>query len=88
MNKIIVWGTGAACAKLLDSWIQIESIYAFVDSKPVKSFFGKKVMSPEELLDEKFDAIIVASTYSKEIYKKCIELGLDMKKLFLCLKVF
>lgn len=39
MNKIFVWGTGRACAGLLDEWDFFEKVQAFVSNDDNKTVF-------------------------------------------------
>lgn len=41
---------------------------------------GKKVIAPVELLQLEYDAVLVANLYSKEIYKQCKDLGINIEK--------
>ncbi len=85
MNKIFVWGTGRACAGLLDEWDFFEKVQAFVsndDNKTVFIYHGveKKIIRPEELLERSYDAVIVATRSVSDIYEQCRILGMDLSK--------
>lgn len=41
---------------------------------------GKKVFSPEEVVNMKYDAIIVANLFSREIYLQCQQIGISLGK--------
>lgn len=80
MKKIYVWGTGLILARILDYWIDLNSIEAFIDNNPnKKEYMGKKVLRPCELEDD-YDAIIVANTHTKEIFAQCKELRIDLNR--------
>lgn len=42
---------------------------------------GKKVFSPEEVVNMEYDAIIVANLFSREIYLQCRQIGIDLGKI-------
>lgn len=41
---------------------------------------GKKVLSPEEVVNMEYDAIIVANLFSREIYLQCQQIGINLRK--------
>lgn len=41
---------------------------------------GKRVFSPEELVENEYDAILVANLFSKEIRLQCQEIGIDLER--------
>ncbi|SEA10875.1 Macrocin-O-methyltransferase (TylF) [Pseudobutyrivibrio sp. ACV-2] len=80
-GKIYFWGTGRLAGKILDRWIPIERIEAFIDNNPnKKEYFSKKVLTPEDLIDKEYDAVIVCTLGSKEIYNQAKKIGLDLDK--------
>lgn len=84
-KKIYVWGTGRACAGLLDEWNFFEKVQAFVSNDDKNTDFTyngvvKKVIMPQELLENSYDAVIVASRSVSEIYEQCKVLGIDLSK--------
>lgn len=79
--KILVWGTGRLAGKVIGKYIKLEEVYAFVDNnKDIEQYMGKKVYSPIQVLDMDYDAIVVANLYSQEIYKQCMDVGIDSHK--------
>lgn len=82
MKKIYVWGTGCVAGELMESSLDIREIAGFLDSVPgKKTFLGKPVYAPSQLVGAEYDLIVIASRSSREILKTCQELGLDRKKL-------
>lgn len=80
-NKIIVWGTGADAKKFLKV-VGAEEISYFADNNDKlwgKEFFGKRILSPEEVLNLHDKYLIVISTlkYEEEIEKQLIKNGID-----------
>lgn len=79
--KIFVWGTGFAAQELLETELVNTKITAFIDNNIQKKVEGEyKVYVPEEAVQLEYDAVIVATGYSKEIYKQAKELGFDLSK--------
>lgn len=79
--KIFVWGTGRLVGKVVDRYIKLENIEAFIDNNhEKKEYMEKRVYQPEELLELEYDAVCVANLYSEEIYKQCLDLGIDINK--------
>lgn len=79
--KIFVWGTGRLVGHILDVYIPLKEVYAFIDSNPTETtYLGKKVMTPCEIVNMEYDAILVANSFSQEIYKQCEDLKLDLSK--------
>lgn len=80
MKKIYVWGTGVVLARVLENWMDINSVIAFVDNNPEKKeYLGKPVILPEKI-QEPFDAIVIANMHAREIRQQCIELGICLDK--------
>ncbi len=82
--KAYIWGTGKIAKALLRQGISAE-IFGFLETRPDKEcFMEKRVYSYMEIPAE-YDAIIVANTYSYDIWIKAQKQGLDMEKfIFLC----
>ena len=81
MKKILIWGTGQL------SWqpgkeFSKEEIIGYIDTNKKLDFFAKKpVYKPEDIKSLEYDAIIVSTIYSKEIYEQCVKYGIDRNKL-------
>lgn len=85
MKKIYVWGTGRACAGLLDEWNFFKNVQAFIsndENSHVFSYNGeeKKVIRPKDLQGCTYDAVVVASRSVREIYGQSQEMGFDLSK--------
>lgn len=82
--KIFVWGTGRLVGKILGGGgkqISLNRIQGFIDNdKSKKEYMGKRVFSPEELVENEYDAILVANLFSKEIRLQCQEIGIDLER--------
>lgn len=79
--KIYVWGTGRLTGKIIGKYIQPTEISAYIDNDEAKiSWQGKPVVRPVEMLKREYDAIVVITLHSQEIYEQCKSLGLDLEK--------
>lgn len=79
--NIYVWGTGRLVGKVVGKYISLSCITGFIDNnKRENVYMGKPVIFPEELLTMHYDAILVINLYSKEIYKQCVQMGIDLDK--------
>lgn len=80
--KILIWGTGGLVGTIIDVYISLEKIDAFIDNNPHEEYYlGKKVLTPNQLVSTDYDAILVANSYSQEIYEQCKALNLDLSKI-------
>lgn len=80
--NLFVWGTGRLVGKVVGVCIKIEDVTGFIDNNPEKKeYMGKQVFRPEQLLEMKYDAVLVANLYRNSIYKQSLNLGLDLKKI-------
>lgn len=79
--KKFIWGTGRLVGKVIDKFIDIKEVEAFIDNNyEKKEYMGKKVYRPEEVVELDYDAICVANLYSDEIYKQCLDIGININK--------
>lgn len=79
--KIYIWGTGQLAGIAVDKYINWEEVEGFVDNnEQKKEHLSKKVILPEKLKDLEYDAVVVANSFSKEIYDQSIKLRLDISK--------
>lgn len=76
--KVYVWGTGFAAKELLENELKDISIEAFIDNHKGNGNF--RVIHPEEVVKEDYDAIIVATGYAQEIYDQAVKMDFDMSK--------
>lgn len=79
IKKILIWGTGKAAADFYENGVN-GSIEGFVETRKSKEKF--KDISVYEINDTLpyYDYIIVANTYSDEVYKLAAEKGMDIGK--------
>lgn len=82
MGGIYIWGTGCGAGEVLQKIKAAVSIEAYVDSYPVsESFMGRPVIKPEKLRELRPELVIVSARQSGEIFRQCMELGLERERL-------
>lgn len=82
--KIYIWGTGTICLNYLKrNEIKNEDLLGFIQTQRTNlDFFGKKVFEPREIVNTEYDYIFVCVYYyGKEIYEKCMQVGIPENKL-------
>lgn len=82
--KIYIWGTGTIAINYLKrNEIQAEELLGFIQTEKTKSvFLDKRVFEPQEIVDTEYDYIFVCVYYyGKEIYEKCMQVGIPQNKL-------
>lgn len=81
MDKLLIWGTGNYAKKFIDDEYSGEIIGFIETNKEKDIFMGKQVYGSNELPEEdKYDYIIVANSYTAEVYNVCLKLNIDMGK--------
>ncbi len=79
--RLFIWGTGRLVGKVVGKHIDIECVEGFIDNDTSKKeYMGKRVYSPNEMLEMEYDAICVANLYAGEIYGQCQSIGIDLRK--------
>lgn len=79
MNKLLIWGTGKLAHVFIQNGFHGE-IIGFIETYKIKeTFMGKPVFSYKEFPAE-YDYVIVANSYSSEIYNLCVEKKIDISK--------
>lgn len=79
MKKILVWGTGEIANELCENGLN-GYIVGFIQTKKDKELFRNiQVYSIDESWPV-YDYVLVASSYSDEIYEECIERKFDVDK--------
>jgi len=88
-KKIIIYGTGKYCTNVIEKVKYDEffsNIIAFCDSDKSKhntNFFGKKIISPEQLSNFDYDYILIASPlYEQEIKNILNDIKIPLQKIF------
>ena len=78
--RVLIWGTGNVAQELYNNGINGE-ILGYVESNTNKEeFIGCSVYDPHTMPND-YDYIIVANTYTDEIYQTCVALELDISKI-------
>ncbi|MCT7650476.1 LicD family protein [Aliarcobacter butzleri] len=85
MKNVIIFGTGEFAKNIYNQYKNDLNIINFSDNNKDKHntlFFEKLVVAPKDLISMDFDEIIIASSYSEEIYQQLVEdLNLDKNKI-------
>lgn len=79
MKQILIWGIGAVAEQVLHNGLNARIIGFLESNKTIDEYYGKRVYSIAEKLPG-YDFIIVANTHSSEIYKTCLQRGIDLDK--------
>lgn len=79
MNKLLVWGTGDLARRFIENEYSGD-ILGFIETKKSKDCFMQKPVYSSTEIPDGYDFIIVASSYTKEIYERCMDLKLDLQK--------
>lgn len=83
-NKIIIFGIGEYFNKCKEIIYENFEIIAFSDNdknKQGKFFENKIVINPENILEYKFDYVVITSVYEIEIENQLLRLGVDRTKI-------
>lgn len=85
MNKLIIFGSGKIGRKTYRYIDKTQnSILCYVDNDPKKQgggINGRAIISPDEMVHIKYDYILIASVYWREIRYQLLELGVDAKRI-------
>lgn len=81
MNQILVFGCGKMARKI-NKYISKKNnkILYYIDNDSAKQggwIFGKKIISPDDIANIKYDYILIASTYWREIRQQLLKNGVD-----------
>ena len=84
MRRLLIYGTGTIAKEFLDNLSDIQErgykIIGFCQTEKTADEFREiKIYSIDEPLPH-YDYMIVANTYADEIYKTCIDKGIDLEK--------
>lgn len=79
MNKILIWGTGNIAREVMLNGICGEVIGFIQTNKTEQIYMDKCVYSVEEIPEE-YDFIVVANSFSSEIYDICQQRNIPLSK--------
>ncbi len=79
MKKILIWGTGYIAQQFLKNKYCGEVI-GFIETRKSKEYYMQKPVYDSKEIPEEYDYIIVANTYSDEIYDLCLKRNMDLSK--------
>lgn len=76
--KVIVFGTGSRAKSAWEHLTARFEVVAFADNDPKKqgsTWMGRQVIRPDDIPNQQFDRVVVASIYTREILAQLNELG-------------
>lgn len=79
MRNLLIWGTGNLAEKFIKNKYNGE-IIGFVETNKINDTYMDKFVYDSQKLPKEYDYIIVANSYTMEIYNHCLELGIDVSK--------
>ena len=79
VKKILIWGIGYFAQKFLENGYQGEVI-GFIQTKKTQDFFMQKPVYECDEIPDNYNYIVVANSYTADIYKSCQVLGIDMSR--------
>lgn len=80
--NVYIWGTGRLAGLAYGDIIEEKKISGFIDNDVTKNtFMGKNVYRPEEIKKIGYDAILVITVQSHDIYEQSQRLSLDLDKI-------
>lgn len=86
MKKLLIWGTGNLAQKFIKNQYNGE-IIGFVEThKSADTYMDKPVYDSREIPRE-YDYIVIANSYTTEIYIRCQQLDIDISKLIFLYRV-
>lgn len=80
MKKVLIWGTGSIAKRILNNSLGGELIGFIETEKEKREFMNLPVYNVSEIPDLA-DVIIVANSFSDEIYQICVKKRMDLKKM-------
>lgn len=78
--KFLMWGTGNIAEEVWDNGVYGEMI-GFVETKRLKKEYKGYCVYDAKAMPEEYDYIIVANSFSDEIYTFCVKQNMDLNKL-------
>lgn len=80
MKKILIWGTGSIAKRVVENGLNGE-IIGFIETKKTKDFFRQKKVYEINEIPKGYEYIIVANSFTSEVYQICIEKELELDKI-------
>ena len=81
--SVYVWGTGCGAGELIERGLDLNTVSAFVESRPSSDcFLGKPVKAPGQIDPESCELIIVSTRHAQEVLDCCRGLAIGEEKLF------
>lgn len=84
MKKVVIFGTGAAGRAIYRAVKDKDNIVAFIDNAPnkINTFYKKvKILSPNELKNIDFDAVLIGGVWADEMKNQLLNLNIGDEKI-------
>lgn len=88
-SKVVVYGTGWFCQRIIEKKGKkfLDKVICFCDSnleKHGREYFGKRIISPDQLGEVLYDAVVIASPkYGKEIEETLLLSGINQERIII-----
>lgn len=83
-QKLLIWGTGQLCWQIVKD-INEDDIAGYIDTYAKScEFAGKPLYRPKEIKEIEYDAILVSTIFSKEIYETCKKENIELDRVIFC----
>ncbi|MBK1878233.1 nucleoside-diphosphate sugar epimerase/dehydratase [Pelagicoccus mobilis] len=82
--RTLLFGASIGGKNVFKKMRRSHDIVAFIDNdrnKQGTSFLGKPIISPNDIRKEKYDKIMIASSYHEEIFEQLVDLDADLTKI-------
>lgn len=80
MNKLLIWGTGKLARQFIENGYQGEIVGFIQSEKESNTFLQKPVYGINEIPNT-YDYIVVANSYTMEVYESCLQFELELSKI-------
>lgn len=80
MKKILIWGIGNLARCFIENKHGGE-IVGFIETNKSQDSFMHKPVYDSRKIPQEYDYIVIANSYTQEIYAHCLKLGIDTSKL-------
>lgn len=83
-KKLLIWGTGQLCWQIVRD-INEDEIVGYIDTYAKScEFAGKQLYKPKDIKEIQYDAILVSTIFSKEIYEICKKENIELDRVIFC----
>lgn len=80
MKRILIWGIGNLARHFIENKYGGE-IVGFIETNKSQDSFMHKPVYDSRKIPQEYDYIVIANSYTEEIYAHCLKLGIDISRL-------